>query len=137
VYYVFAASAVQHALTNATARTDIIRRVLSYGHLSFIGAIIAVAVGLAGVIAHPGDRLAAGQVGLLFGGCALYLATFGYTRWRMFGTVSRTRLTAAAVVVVLLPVAGLVPGLVALSAVAAVVVVLNVVEHVMVRRQPK
>ncbi|HEX9338268.1 MAG TPA: low temperature requirement protein A, partial [Pseudonocardiaceae bacterium] len=135
VYYVFAASAVRHALETATARTDIIRRVLSYGHLSFIGAIIAVAVGLAGVIAHPGDRLGAGQAGLLFGGCALYLATFGYTRWRMFGTVSRTRLTAAAAVVVLLPVAPMVPGLAALSGVAAVVVMLNVVEYQMVRRR--
>lgn len=135
VYYVFAASAVRHALEIAPTRADIIRRVLSYGHLSFIGAIIAVAVGLAGVIAHPGERLAAGEAGMLFGGCALYLATFGYTRWRMFGTVSTTRLGAAAVVAALLPVALVVPGLVALGAVAAVVVGLNVVEHLVVRRR--
>jgi low temperature requirement protein LtrA len=129
VYYVFAANAVRHSLETSTARNDILRQVLSYGHLSFIGAIIAVAVGLAGVIAHPGDRLSAGQAGLLFGGCALYLATFGYTRWRMFGLVSRTRLTAAVVVLVLLPVALVVPALVALGGAALVVVVLNVVEH--------
>jgi low temperature requirement protein LtrA len=135
VYYVFAASAVRHALETAPNRGDIIRRVLSYGHLSFIGAIIAVAVGLAGVIAQPGARLNSGAAGLLFGGSALYLATFGYTRWRMFRTVSRTRLSAAAVVVVLLPLATRVPALAALCGVAAVVVVLNVVEHQIVRRQ--
>jgi low temperature requirement protein LtrA len=135
VYYVFAASAVRHALETSTARTDIIRRVLSYGHLSFIGAIIAVAVGMAGAIAHPGARLDIGEAGLLFGGCALYLGTFGYTRWRMFRAVSTTRLSAAAVVLVLLPVATRVPALAALCLAALVVVVLNVVEHHRVRRQ--
>ena len=135
VYYVFAASAVRHALETSSARTDIIRRVLSYGHLSFIGAIIAVAVGLAGVIGHPGDHLTAGTAGLLYGGTALYLATFGYTRWRMFGTISWTRLSAAAVAAALLPIAPLTPGLVALSLVAFVAVALNVVEHVIVRRR--
>ncbi|HEX4700519.1 MAG TPA: low temperature requirement protein A [Pseudonocardiaceae bacterium] len=137
VYYVFAASAVRHALETAPNRGDIIRRVLSYGHLSFIGAIIAVAVGLAGVIAHPGGRLNPGEAGLLFGGSALYLATFGYTRWRMFRTVSKTRLSAAAAVVLPLPVATRVPALAALCWVAAVVVVLNVAEHWIVRRQSR
>ena len=33
---------------------------------------------------------------LLIGGTALYLALFGYTRWRMFGTLATTRLIAAA-----------------------------------------
>jgi low temperature requirement protein LtrA len=134
VYYVFAASAVRHALRTSPDRGDIIRGVLSYGHLSFIGAIIAVAVGLAAVIGNPGDRLNTGQAALLFGGSALYLATFGYTRWRMFRTVSVTRLSAAGVVVVLSPVALLVPALAALSSIAAVVVGLNVVEHIVVRR---
>ncbi len=134
VYYVFAAVAVRHSLETSTTQGDIIRRVLSYGHLAFIGAVIAVAVGLAQAIAHPEVRLAAGAAGLLFGGSALYLATFGYTRWRMFRTVSRTRLSAAAAVVVVSPVALFVPALAALSLLALVVVALNVVEHWMVRR---
>lgn len=134
VYYVYAARAVRHALETASFRTDIIRGVLSYGHLSLTGGVIAVAVGLAGVIAHPGNRLATGQAGLLFGGTALYLATFGYTRWRMFGSVSWVRLSAAAVVVALLPVAVKTPGLVALALLAFVAVTLNVVEHVSARR---
>lgn len=136
VYYVFAASAVRHALlTSGGHRVDVIRQVLSYGHLSFIGAIIAVSVGIVTVVRDPLAPLAAGPVGLLYGGCALYLATFGYTRWRMFGTVSTTRLSAAAAVLLLLIAAPHVPGLAALCGLGLIVVALNVVERVIVRRR--
>ena len=67
--------------------------------------------------------------GFLVGGAALYLATFGYTRWMMFRQVSRTRLTAAAVVLLVLPVALTAPALLTLALLAVVVAVLNVVEH--------
>jgi len=64
-----------------------------------------------------------------FGGTALYLATFGYTRWMMFRLVSKTRLAAAGVVLVLLPTGHYLPALASLIGLAAVVAVLNVVEH--------
>jgi hypothetical protein len=54
----------------------------------------------------------------------------------MFHTWAKTRLTTAAVVLALLPVAHLMPALVALSILAAIVVALNVVEHTMVARTP-
>src|SRR4051812_24908897 len=78
VYFVFAASAVRHAIETAQVRTDLIRQILSYGHLVFIAAIIAVAVGLDDAVAAPTHRLPSGVAGLLYGGTALYLATFGY-----------------------------------------------------------
>lgn len=134
VYFAFAASAMRHALATTKMQTDVVRQVLSYGHLSFIGAVIAVAVGLAEVVVHPGEHLSWSVAGLLVGGCALYLATFGYTRWHMFRLVSTTRLTAAAAVLVLLPLSVRVPGLVALFLLVAVVVTLNVVEYLRVRR---
>jgi low temperature requirement protein LtrA len=134
VYFVFAASAVRYSLTTARVKTDIIRQVLSYGHLSFMGSIIAVAVGSAEVIASPERRLDGAAAGLLFGGCALYLATFGYTRWRMFRLVSTNRLGAAAVVLALLPAAAWLSALADLALLALVVTALNVVEHVRVRR---
>lgn len=65
--------------------------------------------------AHPGDRLGGHVVVLLFGGTAAYLAPFGYTRWAMFRPVSRTRLTAAAAVLVLAPLGHLVSGMAALA----------------------
>ena len=52
----------------------------------------------------------------------------------MFRLVATTRLGAAAVVLALLPIATQVPGLVVLVLVAGVVVVLNVVEYLRVRR---
>jgi hypothetical protein len=64
----------------------------------------------------------------------LYLATYGYTRWKMFRLVATTRLGAAAAVLAVLPIATQVPGLVVLVLVAGIVVVLNVVEYLRVRR---
>jgi Flp pilus assembly protein TadB len=75
-----------------------------------------------------------GTLGLLYGGCALYLLTFGYTRWTMFRLPSLTRLVAAAVLVVLAPVMLLVPALAALVVLAVLLVVLNVVEEARIRR---
>jgi low temperature requirement protein LtrA len=121
-------------MATAEIQADILRRVLSYGHLAFISAIIAVAVGLAEVVVHPDHHLDGGVAGLLFGGCALYLATFGYTRWQMFRLWSKTRLVGAAVVLALLPAALVVPALVALGLLAAAVVLLNVWEFRLVRR---
>jgi len=133
VYFVFAASAVRHALAEASIHADVVRPVFSYGHLLFISAIIAVAVGLAEVVAAPGTHLHGGPAGLLIGGCALYLATFGYTRWRMFRAVSWTRLGAAAVCLAVLPVATRVPALAVVLALVVVTVALNVLEALIVR----
>jgi low temperature requirement protein LtrA len=60
------------ALATAEVQIDIARLVLSYGHLAFIAAIIAVAVGMQEAVALPGSRLGWGIVGLLFGGVALF-----------------------------------------------------------------
>jgi low temperature requirement protein LtrA len=128
VYFHFAADAMRHALATAKVQVDVARLVLSYGHLSFIVAIIVVAVGMRDAVAHPGHSLGWGVGGLLYGGSALYLATFGFTRWAMFRLVSKTRLTAAAAVVVMFPAAAHLPALLALAGLAVVVAVLNVVE---------
>ncbi|PZS20395.1 MAG: low temperature requirement protein A [Pseudonocardiales bacterium] len=134
VYFHFAADAIQHALQTAKVQVDITRLVLSYGHLSFIAAIILVAVGMRDAVALPGHALGWGVGGLLYGGVALYLATFGFTRWAMFRLVSWTRLTAAAVVAVSLPVGAHLPALAALAGLALTVGVLNAVELMRVAR---
>ncbi|MDQ2747940.1 MAG: low temperature requirement protein A [Pseudonocardiales bacterium] len=134
VYFAFAADAIEHALATAKVQLDITRLVLSYGHLSFIAAIILVAVGMHDAVAHPGHPLGWARAGLLDGGTALYLATFGFTRWAMFRLISTTRLTAAAVVVVALPLAAYLPALAALSGLAATVAVLNLVELMRVEK---
>jgi low temperature requirement protein LtrA len=134
VYFHFAADAVRHALATAQVQLDITRLVLSYGHLAFIAAIIIVAVGLHDSVAAPTHALSWAVTGLLFGGTALYLATFGYTRWAMFRLVSWTRLSGAATVLVLMLFAPHVPALAALFALAVVLAVLNAVELAMVEQ---
>jgi low temperature requirement protein LtrA len=128
VYFHFAADAVRHALTTARVQLDITRLVLSYGHLLFIAAVIGLAVGLHEAVAEPAHALSWSATGLLFGSTALYLGAFGFTRWAMFHLVSRTRLSAAAAVLVALPVAPFVPALVALVVLAVIVAALNAVE---------
>ena len=134
VYFGFAADAMRHSLATARVQLDIIRLVLSYGHLLFIAAIIMVAVGMRQAVSHPGDPLGGAGSALLAGGTALYLATFGFTRWAMFRLVSWTRLTAAAGALVLLPVAVVLPALAALALLAAGVAALNVVEYARVEK---
>ena len=129
VYFAYAASAVRHALTTASVQTDIVREVLSYGHLFLLAGVISLAVGLAEIVGHPEEALHLDIAALLFGGTALYLATFGYTRYRMFRQWSTTRIGAAVVALALLPLAPRVPSLVALAAIVVIVVALNVIEH--------
>ncbi|MFD7987463.1 low temperature requirement protein A [Kitasatospora indigofera] len=133
-YFVYAADAMRHAVTVAESRRDVIRRVFQYGHLSLLAGVIAVAVGFGETVAHPGRALGGGAAGLLYGGCGLYLLSFGYTRWMMFRKVSGTRIAAACLVFVLVPLVMRLPALVALLALAALLVALNVVEHLRVRR---
>jgi low temperature requirement protein LtrA len=128
VYFHFAADAMRFSLATARVQTDITRLVLSYGHLLFITAIIMAAVGMREAVAHPGDSLGWPGAGLLAGGVALYLASFGFTRWAMFRLISWTRLIAAAGVLVLLPAAAYLPALAGLAVLAIGVAVLNVVE---------
>lgn len=134
VYFHFAADAMRHSLATAKVQLDITRLVLSYGHLSFIAAIIVVAAGLRAAIVAPAQDLTWSVTGLLFGGVALYLATFGFTRWAMFRLVSYTRLTTAAAVLALMPVAPHVPSLVSLTGLAVVLAILNAVELLRVEK---
>ena len=128
VYFQFAAQAVRYAMGSASVQLDITRLVLSYGHFLFIFAIILLAVGLHETVAEPTHHLEIAVAAMLLGGTALYLATFGFTRWAMFHLVSVTRLTTAGVMVALIPLALVVPGLVVLALAAVAVTGLNVVE---------
>jgi low temperature requirement protein LtrA len=134
VYFAFAAPAIRRALRTAQVTIEVMLPVLPYGHVAFIGGIIAIAAGISQVVAHPLGHLHPGIAGLLFGGASLYLATFGYTRWRMFGTLSRTRLGAAAVCLALLPATSPLPALACLATLVAVIVALNAAEAHMARR---
>ncbi|MBV6698475.1 low temperature requirement protein A [Kitasatospora aureofaciens] len=133
-YFVYAADAMRHAVVIADSRRDVIRRIFQYGHLALVAGVIGVAVGFGETVADPWRALGPGAVALLYGGCGLYLLTFGYTRWMMFRKVATTRLIAAAVVLALLPAMVRLPALAVLVTLAVLLVALNVVEHFRVER---
>jgi low temperature requirement protein LtrA len=135
VYFQFATDAMRHALATAQVQLNVTRHVLSYGHILFIASIMTIAVGMTDAVSRPTARLGWDVVALLFVGCAVYLAAFGYTRWMMFKKVSSTRLTAAALMLVALPLARALPAIAALGLAASVVAGLNVVEYLRVSRE--
>ncbi|MEV7356504.1 low temperature requirement protein A [Kitasatospora sp. NPDC091276] len=133
-YFVYAADAMRYAVEVADSRRDVVRRIFQYGHLALAAGVIGVAVGFGETVADPWQTLGPGSVALLYGGCGLYLLTFGYTRWMMFRKVATTRVGAAAVVLGLAPAVVRLPALAVLVALAVLLVALNVVEHVRVVR---
>ncbi|MFD8593987.1 low temperature requirement protein A [Kitasatospora sp. NPDC059646] len=138
-YYGYASDAMRFALETASSRRDMMRRVFSYGHLALIAGVITVAVGLAETVARPGAALGGGALGLLYGGSALYLLAFNYTRRMMFGVLSPTRLAAGLLVAALLALLLLtplhrLPALAVLVLLAVVLVGLNGWEALRVRR---
>jgi low temperature requirement protein LtrA len=134
VYFGFAVNAIRYGLRSAQVAFEAIRPVLPYGHLGLIGGVIAVATAIGEVILHPLDHLHFDTAALLCGGTALYLATFGYTRWRMFHTLATPRLTTAAVCLALLPLAPRLPALASLTMLTLLLIALNAVESRLIPR---
>jgi low temperature requirement protein LtrA len=101
-------------------------------HLPMIVGIVLFAFAMKNVVAHVGDDLEWVAAFALCGGSALYLLTYSVIRirierrWR----VSRGRLSAALLLVALLPVATMVPALAALALVTAVWLALHTYELV-------
>jgi low temperature requirement protein LtrA len=101
-------------------------------HLPMIVGIVLFAFAMKNVVAHVGDDLEWVAAFALCGGSALYLLTYSVIRirierrWR----VSRGRLSAALLLVALLPVATIVPALAALALVTAVWLALHTYELV-------
>lgn len=85
----------------------------SYLHLSMVGSIIFIALGIEQTLAHVGERLGTVVAVALFGGGTLSLLGHAF-RFRDHGTVSVLRLVVAAAALVLISVAVRVPSIVAL-----------------------
>lgn len=105
-YFDLAAPAIEHGLHDADVAIDVIRPVLSYGHLAFTLGIIGIAAAVGDAVAEPAEHLHPDIAALLFGGAALYLATFGFTRRQLGKGLAVPRLSGAfacAVLAVLAP----------------------------------
>jgi low temperature requirement protein LtrA len=113
--YIILAAGQRLAEVSGHERTLLARDSYSVLHLSLVGSIIFVALGIEQTLAHVGEPLGLIAAVGLCGGCALYL--FGHNAWRYHdhGTVSVARLVVAVVAVGLIVVAVQVTAIIVLT----------------------
>jgi len=109
-------------------RIALARDVYTYLHLPMVAGIVLFAFAMKTTLAHVGDELDTISAVGLCGGPALYLLAYVALRFRVSRTVGRGRLIAAVACALLLPIALVVPALVALTLMAAVWVSLHAYE---------
>ncbi len=128
--------------TQGEQRSRLARDSYTYLHFPIVASIVFIALGLKKVLEYVADddhhelsdALTGVPLAALFGGVAVYLAGHVSFRRRNVGSWNPHRLTAIAVVLVLLPVAWQLPALVSLGLVAGVLVGLVAYETVRFRQ---
>jgi low temperature requirement protein LtrA len=113
-------------------RVALARDAYAYAHFPMIVGIVLFAFAMKTIVGHVGEELDAVAAFALCGGSALYLLTYSAIRIRIERRfrVSRGRLAAALALLLLMPVATMVPALAALALVTAVWVALHAYELV-------
>jgi low temperature requirement protein LtrA len=129
-YFDFFPARAQQLLADRTGtdRTALARDVYTYFHLPMVAGIVLFAFAMKATLAHVGDELTTIPALGLCVGPALYLLAYVALRFRVSRTVGGGRLLAAVACALLLPVALVVPAIVALALVAAVWVALHTYE---------
>jgi low temperature requirement protein LtrA len=113
-------------------RVALARDAYTYAHFPMIVGIVLFAFAMKTIVGHVDDELDRFTAFALCGGCAVYLVTYSAIRIRVERRrrVSRGRLVAAIVLLLLLPVATTVPSLAALALVTVVWIGLHTYELV-------
>jgi low temperature requirement protein LtrA len=113
-------------------RVALARDAYAYAHLLLIVGIVLFAFAMKNIVGHVGEQLDSVRAFALCGGSALYLLTYSAIRIRIERrvTLSRGRFVAALVLLLLIPVATVVPALAALALVTAVWLALHTYELV-------
>jgi low temperature requirement protein LtrA len=121
-YFDFFPIRAQQLLTDRSGveRIALARDVYTYLHLPMVAGIVLFAFAMKTTLAHVGDDLDTIPALGLCGGPALYLFAYVAIRVRVSRTLGRGRLVAAVACALLVPVALVVPALVALTLVAVV-----------------
>jgi low temperature requirement protein LtrA len=109
-------------------RVAIARDVYTFLHLPMVVGIVLFAFAMKSTLAHLGHELGTIAAVCLTGGPALYLLAYVALRFRVNRTFGRGRLAAAIACALLIPVALVVPALVALASVGGVWVALHAYE---------
>jgi low temperature requirement protein LtrA len=121
LWWVYFGASAEHAREKMSTCEDpgrLARDAYTYGHLPIVAGIIATAVGVDLLIAHPDESLHGVGLAMVLGGPALYLVGESLFRRRMTGSSNHGGLAVAAVLVLLVPVGGHVSAL-ALSVIVA------------------
>jgi low temperature requirement protein LtrA len=118
--------------SEGTERAAFGRDAYSYAHLPMIVGIVLFAFAMKIIIHHVGDELDAVAAFALCGGSAIFLLTFSAIRSRVARrlSLSRGRFTAALVLLLVFPLATMMPALAALALVTAVWLALHAYELV-------
>jgi len=113
-------------------RVALARDLYAYGHLPMIVGIVLFAFAMKTIVGHVGEELDAVAAFALCGSSALYLLTYSAMRTRIERrlSVSRGRFVAALALLLVLPLATLIPAIAALALVAAVWLALHTYELV-------
>jgi low temperature requirement protein LtrA len=113
-------------------RVALARDAYAYAHFPMIVGIVLFAFAMKTIVGHVGEELDAVAAFALCGGSALYLLTYSAIRIRIERRfrVSRGRLAAALALLLLMPIATMLPALGALALVTAVWVTLHAYELV-------
>ena len=122
-------------ITDATGaeRANLARDVYTYLHMPMVFGIVLFALGMKATLAHVDEPLEIVPAIGLCGGLALYMAAHVALRLRTSGGWGHGRPTATVVLLALIPVATMVPALVALALVAAVCATLIAYEAIRYR----
>ncbi|WP_231183038.1 low temperature requirement protein A [Haladaptatus sp. DYF46] len=126
LYFDYVTLAAERRLVRASdrERSVLARDSYSYIHLLVIGGIIFVALGIEQTVAHVGTALGVIPAVALCGGGTLYLCGHNAYRFRDHGTISVARAVVSIIAVLLIPVAVVVPSVVALLLLTALFVAL-------------
>jgi low temperature requirement protein LtrA len=109
-------------------RVAFARDIYTYLHLPMIAGIVLFAFAMKSTLAHVGDDLGAVEAFALCGGPSVYLFAYVALRFRVSRTFGSGRLAAAVACAALIPVATVVPALLALASLAGVWVALHAYE---------
>ena len=131
-YFDITALQGEHALSQEPeiSRPRLARDAYSFLHFPILAGVVVMALGLKKVLEYVGDtehhQLTDPLTGLglyaLYGGVVLYLLGHLAFKWRIEHSLTVDRLVAAAALVLLIPVAGLLPALAALLLLTGVMV---------------
>jgi low temperature requirement protein LtrA len=122
VYFDVVAKVAERKLREAVSdlQARMARDSFSYLHMPMVTGIVLFAFGVKTTLAHHADHLATVPAVAFCGGVALYLLALSSLKRRNIGSWNYPRLVAAALLVVLTPVATQIPALLSLGLVAAV-----------------